>query len=130
VRRSLGGAMRQAGIIAAPGLVALRTMIPRLREDHANARYLAEAIATVPGLSVDLSAVQTNIVNVDIGGLGVDAATFAAGLQELGVRGLPGMGTSVRFVTYRGITRLDVEQAARRIGAAASRPWAGQTRMP
>jgi threonine aldolase len=131
VRRSLGGAMRQAGIIAAPGLVALRTMIPRLREDHANARYLAEAIATVPGLSVDLSAVQTNIVNVDVGGLGVDAATFAAGLRELGVRGLPGMGTSVRFVTYRGITRLDVEQAARRIGAAAaSRPWAGQTRVP
>jgi len=99
VRRSLGGAMRQAGIIAAPGLVALRTMIPRLREDHENARYLAARLEAVPGLRVDLLTVQSNIVNVDVGGLGIDAATFAALLRERSVRGLPGMGTNVRFVT-------------------------------
>jgi threonine aldolase len=124
VRRSFGGAMRQAGIIAAPGLVALRTMIPRLREDHANARFLAEALAQVPGLSVDLATVQSNIVNLDVRALGIDAAALAAHLRDRGVRGLPGMGTNVRFVTYRGITRADVEHAAQAIRAVVlDRPW-------
>jgi threonine aldolase len=124
VRRSLGGAMRQAGIIAAPGLVALRTMIPRLRDDHENARVLAERLARVPGLGVDLSTVQSNIVNLDVGGLGIDAATFAAHLREQNVRGLPGMGANVRFVTYRGISRADVETAADAIAAlVAAHPW-------
>lgn len=131
VRRSLGGAMRQAGIIAAPGLVALRTMIPRLREDHENARYLAEETARVPGLGVDLSTVQSNIINVDVGGLGIDAAAFAVHLRELGVRGLPGMGTIVRFVTYRGISRQDVEQAAQAVGrVVAASPWAAANAAP
>jgi threonine aldolase len=124
VRRSLGGAMRQAGIIAAPGLVALRTMIPRLQEDHANARYFAERAAAVPGLGVDLSTVQSNIVNVDVGALGIDAVSFASHLRERGVRGLPGMDTTVRFVTYRGISRGDVETAADAVAAlVAARPW-------
>ena len=125
VRRSLGGAMRQAGIIAAPGLVALRTMIPRLREDHEHARYLAEEMAMVPGLGVDVSTVQSNIINVDVRGLGIDATTFAAHLRDLGVRGLPGMGTTVRFVTYRNISRHDVEQAAQAVKAlVVAKPWA------
>jgi threonine aldolase len=124
VRRSLGGAMRQAGIIAAPGLVALRTMIPRLREDHEHARYLAERVAAVPGLDVDLSAVQSNIVNVDVRGLGIGADVFAAHLRERNVRGLPGMGTTVRFVTYRGVSRADVEAAADAVVAlVAAHPW-------
>ena len=124
VRRSLGGAMRQAGIIAAPGLVALRTMIPRLREDHENASAFAERVAALDGIHVDLSTVQSNIVNVDVGGLGIDAAAFASHLRERGVRGLPGMGTNVRFVTYRGITRADVNTAADAIAAlVAARPW-------
>jgi threonine aldolase len=131
VRRSLGGALRQAGIIAAPGLVALRTMIPRLRDDHANARYLAEAMAGLPGLSVDLASVQSNIVNLDVQGLGIDAATFAAHLRERGVRGLPGMGTIVRFVTYRGISRQDVEAASKAIGAlVTAAPWAATATTP
>jgi threonine aldolase len=128
VRRSLGGAMRQAGIIAAPGLVALRTGISRLRDDHANARCLAERIDAVPGLAVDLSTVQSNIVNVDVLGLGIDASTFASHLRERGVRGLPGMGTNVRFVTYRGITRADVEQAADAVAAlVAAHPWSDRS---
>ena len=129
VRRSLGGAMRQAGIIAAPGLVALRTMIPRLREDHENARFLAERLAVVPGLGVDLSTVQSNIVNVDVrAARGLMRATFAARLRERGVRGLPGMGTNVRFVTYRGITRADVEQAADTVTAlVAAHPWSDRS---
>jgi threonine aldolase len=112
VRRALGGTMRQAGIIAAPGLVALKTMIPRLAEDHANARILAERLATIPGLAVDLHAVHTNIVNLDVAGLGIDAATFVKNLDAHGVRTLAGLGTIVRFVTYRGITWDDVERAA------------------
>ena len=126
VRRALGGTMRQAGIIAAPGLVALRGMIGRLVEDHANASLFAGSISTVAGLSVDLETVQTNIVNVDVKGLGITAATFAKHLDERGVRGLPGMATVIRFVTYRGITRDDVEQAAATVRElVAARPWGG-----
>jgi len=124
VRKSLGGALRQGGIVAAPGLVALRTGVARLAEDHAHARLLAEATAQVPGLYVDLATVQTNIVNLDVGALGIDAATFASHLMARGVRGLPGMGATVRFVTYRGISRTDIEQAIAAVKAVVSeRPW-------
>jgi threonine aldolase len=124
VRRAFGGAMRQAGIIAGPGLVALRTMIPRLAEDHEHARLLATALAAVPGLTINLESVQTDIVNVDVRSLCRDAATFARHLDARGVRGLPGMGTVVRFVTYRNITRADVEHAAVVIRELAQeRPW-------
>jgi threonine aldolase len=124
VRKSLGGAMRQAGIVAAPGLVALRTGVARLAEDHAHARLFAESVARVPGLRIDLATVQTNIVNVDVSDLGTDAATFAAHLMARGVRGLPGMGCSVRFVTYRGITRADIEEAIAAVAAVvAEHPW-------
>ena len=62
MRKMLGGGMRQAGVIAAAGLVALDTMVDRLADDHANARLLAEALAEVEGLTIDLPRVQTNIV--------------------------------------------------------------------
>ena len=127
VRRALGGTMRQAGIIAAPGLVALRTMIPRLAEDHEHARLLATSVAAIPGLSIDLESVQTDIVNVDVKDLCGDAATFARHLDARGVRGLPGAGTIIRFVTYRNITRADVERAAIVIrDLAVERPWERQ----
>lgn len=126
IRRALGGTMRQAGIIAAPGLVALRTMVARLAEDHANARLLGEALARVEGLRVDLATVQSNMVNVDVAALGIDAAAFAGHLQKAGVRGLPGMGTVLRFVTYRGIGREHIEQAIDTVRQiVAARPWAG-----
>lgn len=118
VRRSFGAAMRQAGVIAAPGLVALRTMVPRLSEDHARARRLAETIAVLPGVSVDLATVQTNIVNVDTGGLGMDAAAFNARLMALGLRALPGMGNALRLVTYRGVTDADIDAAIAAFRAA------------
>ncbi len=111
VRRAYGGTLRQAGILAAPGLVALRTMVDRLAEDHANARTFAEGVVEVEGLYVDLDSVQSNIINVDVGGLGIDAATFARHLDAKQVRGLPGLGTVVRFVTYRGITASDIQDA-------------------
>jgi threonine aldolase len=124
VRRGLGGTMRQAGIIAAPGIVALKTMVTRLVEDHRHARLLGERLAAVPGLRVDLETVQTNRVNVDVSDLGIDAATFARHLDALGVRGLPGLGTVVRFVTYRGISERDVIAAAEAVEkVVAARPW-------
>ena len=125
IRRALGGAMRQAGIIAAPGLVALRTMVGRLAEDHENAAWFARRAAGIDGLSIDLATVQSNIVNVDVGGLGLTAAAFATHLDAVGVRGLPGMGSVIRFVTYRGITRTDVERAAETVRRlVAEKPWA------
>ena len=125
IRRALGGTMRQAGIIAAPGLVALRTMIHRLAEDHANARLFADSVASVGGLQINLDSVQTNIVNVDVKGLNIDAATFAKHLDARNVRGLPGMGTVIRFVTYRNITRNDAAKAAEAVREmVAERPWA------
>jgi threonine aldolase len=127
IRRALGGTMRQAGIIAAPGLVALRTMVGRLREDHDNARAFAGAASGISGLTIDVATVQSNIVNVDVGGLGVSAAVFARHLDVLGVRGLPGLGTSVRFVTYRGIARADIDVAVDAIRSlVASAPWAAR----
>jgi threonine aldolase len=124
VRRAMGGTLRQAGIIAAPGLVSLRTLVDRLAEDHENARVFAEGVNAMEGLSVDLVSVQSNIINLDVSGLGMDAATFASHLDPLGVRGLPGMGNVVRFVTYRDITRDDVHQALAIIDALVKdRPW-------
>ena len=124
VRRAYGGTLRQAGVIAAQGLVALRTGISRLAEDHENARIFAEAVAAMEGLSVDLESVQSNIVNLDVGGLGIDAATFASHLARSGVRGLPGLGNVVRFVTYRGIARNHIEEAIEAVwGVVTARPW-------
>ncbi|MFO8175756.1 MAG: threonine aldolase family protein [Gemmatimonadota bacterium] len=124
IRRAYGGTLRQAGIIAAPGLVALRTMIPRLADDHANARAFAEGVVEVDGLHVDLDSVQSNIINLEVAGLGIDAATFARHLDRKQVRGLPGLGTVVRFVTYRGITRSDIHEALEAIlELVGAKPW-------
>jgi threonine aldolase len=88
VRKMLGGGMRQAGILAAAGLVALERMVERLAEDHANARTLAEALATMPGLVVDLASVQTNIVivRVDRGDRARSAAATAELVKECAAR--------------------------------------------
>jgi threonine aldolase len=127
VRRAYGGTLRQAGVIAAPGLVALRTSIDRLAEDHENARMFAEGVAAMDGLSVDLESVQSNIVNLNVSGLGIDAAEFASHLDRLGVRGLPGLGNVVRFVTYRGISRGDIHRSLAVIGdLLESAPWTAE----
>ena len=128
VRRALGGTLRQAGIIAAPGLVALRTGIDRLAEDHANARAFAEEVDAMDGLAVDLDSVQSNLVNVDVSSLGMDAAAFAAHLDPQGVRGLPGLANTVRFVTYRNISREDIDRAVSVIREMmAEQPWSAGT---
>lgn len=119
-RKVLGGGMRQAGVIAAPGIVALETMIDRLAEDHANARRLAEGLAQVEGVKIDLRTVQTNIVRLDIAGLGTTAAEFANRMMEqFGVEPNVTGKTTLRMVTHRHIGPAEVEQALHAFKAVA-----------
>jgi threonine aldolase len=119
IRKVLGGGMRQAGVIAAPGIVALEKMIPRLREDHRNARLLAEELARTDGLSVDLKAVQTNMVHLKISALGVASDVFVSRLKEKGVLALTMGRAKVRLVTHRGIEKQHVRKALDTIRSVA-----------
>jgi threonine aldolase len=110
-RKVLGGGMRQAGIIAAPAIIALEKMIDRLEEDHRNARRLAEGIAKIAGIAVDMERVQTNMVLFDISGLGVADELFLSKLKENGVLALTSAKNKVRMVTHRGIEKEHVEKA-------------------
>jgi len=114
-RKMLGGGMRQAGVLAAAGLVALDTMVDRLADDHVNARVLAEGLAGLPGIDCDLSRVQTNIVFVRLKTM--DAATFLAACAGQGLRG-GGRGDQVRFVTHHGISPADIQRALAICGEA------------
>jgi len=108
-RKRLGGAMRQTGVLAAAGVVALDTMVDRLADDHSNARTLAEGLAELPGVTCDLARVQTNIVYFDVAGM-----TGLAFEDECRTRDLLGGATAehrVRFVTHNGITAQDVQAA-------------------
>ncbi len=113
-RKMVGGGLRQSGVIAAPGIYALTHMIDRLKEDHKNARLLAEGLQEA-GLGVDTEFVQTNIVIADLRGLGVDENDFVAECKKNGVL-LFSMGPSiVRFVTHNGLTEEDIGQATARV---------------
>lgn len=118
----LGGGMRQAGHLAAAAELALSEGPGQLGEDHANARRLAEALAKVDGLGVDLDRVQTNIVFFDVAGLGTTAARFAEALAEQGV-GVDGMMREhhARAVTHRDVDAADVDAAAEAIADVAAR---------
>jgi len=111
VRKMVGGGMRQAGVLAAAGIVALEEMVGRLAEDHANARLLAEGISSIPGLSVDMGAVQTNIVVVEVVAPALSAEEFIRRMAQRGVKVSPFGGRFVRMVTHYGIERADVERA-------------------
>lgn len=110
-RQMLGGTTRQGGVIAAAGLVALKTMIDRLAEDHANAKRLAEKLSRIAGLSVDVSKVQTNIVRSKTAGLGVPAAKVSALLAEHNVYVLAQQADTLRWLTHRQVTVMDVDEA-------------------
>jgi threonine aldolase len=111
VRKALGGGMRQAGILAAAGLIALEQGPARLHEDHANARLLAEGVADIPGIEVDLATVQTNIVIFDVSGTGKTSTEITAALKEQGVL----VGTVnpqlIRFVTHLNVSEAQCERA-------------------
>jgi threonine aldolase len=102
-----GGAMRQSGIIAAACDYALDHHVARLADDHANARRLAEGLAGLPGIAIDVAGVETNLVYFDVAGTGLDAGTFVRELQARGVR-MTEMGTS----NVRAVTHLDVDASA------------------
>lgn len=119
-RKGVGGGMRQAGIIAAAGIVALRTMVDRLAEDHANARRLAEGLNGIPGLSVNLERVRTNMVVVDVAEP-LTAADFCARLRHEGVLAFPASVGTVRMVTHRHITFGMIERAVAAAGRVVSR---------
>ena len=108
-RKRLGGGMRQAGVIAAAGIVALETMVDRLAEDHANARFLAEGLAALPGLGLDPAAVETNIVIFKTTALSAPALVEA--LRRRGVLCGAMDPERIRFTTNKDVSRKDVEEA-------------------
>jgi len=110
-RKMLGGGMRQVGILAAAGLVALETMVDRLREDHANARRLAEGLAELPGLRLDPAAVVTNILIFGVTRRDLDAPELARRLGEQGIRCLPVGPDRIRMVTHKDVSRAGIERA-------------------
>jgi threonine aldolase len=112
-RKMVGGGMRQAGIIAAAGVVALATMVERLAEDHANARILAEGLADLPALEVDLDSVVTNILIFRVKPEAMSADDLRARLWERGVRCGSIGDNKIRMVTHHGITTEDVRAAVR-----------------
>ncbi|MGH9673643.1 MAG: threonine aldolase family protein [Bryobacteraceae bacterium] len=115
-RKRLGGGMRQAGVLAAAGLIALERMPARLGEDHANARLLAERLSRTPGIAIDPARVETNIVIFDIAGTGLSAAAFSARLKERGVLANGINARQVRMVTHYDVTGVDCEAALEAVG--------------
>lgn len=116
-RKMLGGGMRQVGILAAAGKVALTEMVGRLAEDHQNARLLAEGLTALPGLHIDLATVQTNIVVIDVSQTGMTPDQFAAALADKGVLAVTFGSSHVRMVTHKDVSREDVAAAVEIVGA-------------
>jgi threonine aldolase len=113
LKHLFGGAMRQAGIIAAGGVYALRHHVERLADDHANARVLAEGLAAIPGIRLVFGLPETNILFFDISDTGLTPTQLEAGINRLGVRlGAAYDGTTViRAVTHLDVSRADCEAA-------------------
>ena len=113
VRKLLGGAMRQAGVIAAAALVALEDMRDRLVEDHRNAKALAQGLARIGGVKIDAAKVVTNIVSFEIDPAWMDPGAFQKACAERGLRISRYLGNSprLRAVTHNDVTRADVDAA-------------------
>jgi len=108
IRKGLGGGMRQAGIIAAAGIVALETMVDRLQEDHTNARLLADGIADLPGVVLDPETIKTNIIYFDMDDTAVESANFLTVLAAKGIQFFDTGPRRFRMVTHYGITAEDI----------------------
>jgi threonine aldolase len=116
-RKALGGGMRQAGILAAAGLIALEHGPAKLKTDHANAKFLAQGLASIPGFKIDPAKVQTNILICDISGTGMTSADLSKRLRERGVLA-NGVGPqAMRFVTHLDVSR---EQCAKALEIVAA----------
>jgi threonine aldolase len=116
-RKALGGGMRQAGILAAAGLIALEQGPPKLQQDHANARFLAEGLTQIPGIAIDPRKVQTNILMCEISGTGLTSYELS---QKLAARNILASGFGpqlIRFVTHLDISREQCAQALDVVGS-------------
>ena len=111
-RRMFGGALRQSGILAAAGLYALDHHLPQLAEDHRNARLIAQHLAALPGVALDLATIETNIVVFRLAPFLPDAAALTAQAKEAGIL-VSALGPRlVRAVTHRDVSRAQCERAA------------------
>jgi threonine aldolase len=117
-RKRVGGAMRQAGVVAACGIVALESMVDRLAEDHANARRLAEGLAAIEGFHIEMETVESNMVNVDHTPSGFSTEEVLARLEKEGVLASNRAPTHIRLVTNRHHSAADIDEAVERIGRA------------
>ncbi len=121
VRKALGGGMRQVGVLAAAGLIALEKHTQRLHEDHANARWLAEGLAQVPGVRIDPAKVQTNILICDISGTGMNSQEFSRKLRERDVVANGVTSDTMRFVTHRDVDRAGCQRALAAVEAICAK---------
>jgi threonine aldolase len=121
MRKLLGGGMRQAGIIAAAGIVALDEMVERLAEDHANAKKLAQGIAEIEGLAVDPATIKTNIVYFRVTSRHIGNHDLVAALDVDGVRMLPMGKDQIRAVTHYHISGADVDRSLAAISRVMQR---------
>jgi len=114
--------MRQAGIIAAPGIIALEKMTARLKTDHENAKLLAELLSKIKGIQVDSKKIQTNILTFNLTPPAIDDNYFIRELKENGVLALTQGKNKVRLVTHRGIGKEDIEKTAAVIEKILTKP--------
>jgi threonine aldolase len=114
MRQRLGGGWRQAGVLAAAGIVGMEEMVDRLAEDHEKAGCLAQGLIDL-GLGVDPEQVQTNIVHVDLEPMGIHAELFCGRLRALGVKAKPLGPMEVRMVTHKDVSPADIEAALRAV---------------
>ncbi len=117
LRKRLGGGMRQAGVLAAAGLIALEQMPARLAEDHQHAKALAAALSGCPGVKVE-SPVETNIVIADVGKSKLTAAAFSESMRQRGILFNPISPTKIRMVTHMDVSAADVNTSIAAINEA------------
>ena len=122
IRKLLGGGMRQAGIIAAPGIIALEKMTARLKTDHENARLLADSLSKIDGIQIDPKNTQTNIVTFNLASSVINDSAFIGELKENGILGLTQGKNKVRLVTHMGIEKEHIERTVATIDQILARP--------
>jgi threonine aldolase len=120
-RKALGGGMRQAGVLAAAGLIALEQMPARLHEDHANARLLAEALSNMEGVAIDPDTVETNIVIFRLTGA-VTAKELTVRLKARGILASTVGADAIRLVTHHDVSRGDCITAAEALSEEIEAP--------
>ncbi len=115
IKQRLGGGFRQAGFMAAPGIVALKTMIPRIKEDHYNAQLLGTGLSEIEGLLVDVSRIHTNIITGSVENLDITIEKFLVRLKEKGIKAKRISPTSFRMVTHYGIGETEVNKTIKTV---------------